>query len=872
MFSSLEALDAEDNLHAAPVARQGAFQPKVKPRARKGGAGPARPPFPGPAFKTKSLPPSALNNEQENYVARLQEEAETVTRNLESQSTGITPEVFNKVGIETGPTYNSGLADASCINSAEVTEVPDRNIYIHFNAAAIESLAASTVREPIAPDEGSGLPVSGIVETQESAAVPLQALAEQDAFGCLSTLSEENRIKPPIEVSDAPSAFDQLLASHAFLPEPAVEHVIEVGAPSEKLTDGTEYLPFSAAFEATGALRKKKRPCKDRQDNIPVVANQGGLTLAEDASIDDTNATSNSEAKHSKKRRMKMSGANEQQQRVSLERMSNTQKKNKGAKVASLAAPVSAVDATVAEESTQEEVTKSVGEPARKKKKGHKQAREVKDDGKDHPNTSSEGLLAGSVFTCASQSAADVAIDVSRATVGAQDRMKQDAQGNVGEQQEVGDVCTLLGPCKRKRRKPAKFLDGADDDEVISTTTGALEIAKLNRKQESQAGTHQDFEENVALSELFPSLPMKIFKLKESKLASSNATRVGKPVTPTTEENQKKKFRKFVPHRRRVERRAMNPADPDLDPKKMTMKDIIRLAEAKERMLKKDNAKKAKNGDQATVNEPEKEPESYESTCMAPQVQIVDGQIVINEQSLVVNAHPKDDIRSYRRVEETHAKLNYHSYMKRTRTQTWRPDETELFYQALREFGTNFAMIQHLFPGRTRKQVFLKYKKEEKCSPLRISEAMRVKPCDTSHFLEVISSLNLLPSEIPDELESVQASVPVELSSSKKEIGDNSCSPEGGERQMADGAACALKLDEQSVHSKNQGTHDRDNNSACSIETLNLGQPNGHQELITEEATKLNEISKPCESPRKPPSPPRKKKSLFSYQISAAKS
>ncbi|MCO5585980.1 hypothetical protein L7F22_039917 [Adiantum nelumboides] len=532
MFSSLEALDAEDNLHVAPAARQGAFQPKAKPRARKGGAGPTRPPFSGPASKTKSLPPSALNNEQ-NYVARLQEEAETMTRNLESQSTGITPEVFNKVGFETGSTYNSGLADASCINRAELTEAP------------------STVREPIVPDEGSGFPVSGSVETQESAAVPLQALSEQDAIGCLSTISEENRIEPPIEVSDAPSAFDQLLASHAFLPELAIEHVTEVGAPYEKLTDGTEYLPFSAAFEATGALRKKKRPRKDRQDDIPVVVNQGGLALAEDASIDDTIATSNIEAKHLKKRRIKMNDANEQQQRVSLERMSNTHKKNKRAKVASLAAPVLAVDATVAEERTQAEVTKSVGEPAKKKKKGHKQAREVKDDGKDHPNTSSEGLLVGSVFTCASQSAADVAIDVNGAMVGAQDAMKQDAQGNVGEQQEVGDVCTLLGPSKRKRRRPAKFLDGADDDEVISTTTGALEIAKVNRKQESQAGTQQDFEENVALSELFPSLPMKISKLKESKLASSNATRVGKPVTPTAEENQKKKFRKSVPHRRR---------------------------------------------------------------------------------------------------------------------------------------------------------------------------------------------------------------------------------------------------------------------------------------------------------------------------------
>lgn len=155
------------------------------------------------------------------------------------------------------------------------------------------------------------------------------------------------------------------------------------------------------------------------------------------------------------------------------------------------------------------------------------------------------------------------------------------------------------------------------------------------------------------------------------------------------------------------------------------------------------------------------------STCLAPQVQFVDGRIVINEASLTVNAHPKDDIRTYTRVEETHSKLNYHSYMKRTPKLKWNKDETDLFYevllcmtcnlvvldfvnclwdffpdclQALREFGTNFAMIQHLFPGRTRKQVLLKYKKEEKSCPLRVSEAMRLKPCGSS-FLSLIAKL-----------------------------------------------------------------------------------------------------------------------------------
>lgn len=44
--------------------------------------------------------------------------------------------------------------------------------------------------------------------------------------------------------------------------------------------------------------------------------------------------------------------------------------------------------------------------------------------------------------------------------------------------------------------------------------------------------------------------------------------------------------------------------------------------------------------------------------------------------------------------------------------------------QAVRQFGTDFSMIQQLFPGRTRHQVKLKFKKEERQFPSRLSEAL----------------------------------------------------------------------------------------------------------------------------------------------------
>jgi transcription factor TFIIIB component B'' len=44
--------------------------------------------------------------------------------------------------------------------------------------------------------------------------------------------------------------------------------------------------------------------------------------------------------------------------------------------------------------------------------------------------------------------------------------------------------------------------------------------------------------------------------------------------------------------------------------------------------------------------------------------------------------------------------------------------------QALQLFGTDFELIQNLFPGRTRRQVKAKFKNEEKLNPVRLADAL----------------------------------------------------------------------------------------------------------------------------------------------------
>ncbi|KAK9129800.1 hypothetical protein Sjap_010287 [Stephania japonica] len=83
-----------------------------------------------------------------------------------------------------------------------------------------------------------------------------------------------------------------------------------------------------------------------------------------------------------------------------------------------------------------------------------------------------------------------------------------------------------------------------------------------------------------------------------------------------------------------------------------------------------------------------------------------------------------DDGGGVSKIDESSVKLNYHSYMDKTPKERWSKHDTELFYKGIQQFGTDFAMIQQLFPGRTRHQVKLKYKKEERQHPLKVYDAL----------------------------------------------------------------------------------------------------------------------------------------------------
>jgi len=71
-------------------------------------------------------------------------------------------------------------------------------------------------------------------------------------------------------------------------------------------------------------------------------------------------------------------------------------------------------------------------------------------------------------------------------------------------------------------------------------------------------------------------------------------------------------------------------------------------------------------------------------------------------------------------VDPTEQVINSYSYSTRERPDRWTPEETTKFYEAVSALGTDFNLIAHLFPMRSRNQIKTKYKYEEKRNPAKL--------------------------------------------------------------------------------------------------------------------------------------------------------
>uniref|UniRef100_F6I0M5 Myb-like domain-containing protein n=1 Tax=Vitis vinifera TaxID=29760 RepID=F6I0M5_VITVI len=192
-----------------------------------------------------------------------------------------------------------------------------------------------------------------------------------------------------------------------------------------------------------------------------------------------------------------------------------------------------------------------------------------------------------------------------------------------------------------------------------------------------------------------------------------------------------KKFSHSTRRKRRcVDKTLLETPEDEIDPQKLPIRDLIVLSEMRERMNKEASSSKVPLANQSADD-------SY----------LHDSFDNGWETGATEQARASNDDEENVRIQSSSHYINYQSYMDKTPTSRWSKSDTELFYEAVQQFGTDFSMIMQLFPGRTRNQVKLKYKMEERKHPLRLFEASTNRAKDHSHFELVIEQLKQVAAQ-----------------------------------------------------------------------------------------------------------------------------
>ncbi|KAH6622429.1 hypothetical protein C7974DRAFT_398275 [Boeremia exigua] len=148
-----------------------------------------------------------------------------------------------------------------------------------------------------------------------------------------------------------------------------------------------------------------------------------------------------------------------------------------------------------------------------------------------------------------------------------------------------------------------------------------------------------------------------------------------------------------------------------------------------------------------------------------PRYHLVDGRIeLVHDSALIDRERDADrDLALMHVTEEDDltTRITARSFMKANRRfpndfvlpgqgKRWTPDATELFYQGLRSFGTDFGMIAHMFPGVPRRSIKTKFTREERENPALVKAALRGESQLASHWSAFLEASNLDDDALAD--------------------------------------------------------------------------------------------------------------------------
>ncbi|KAI8296518.1 Transcription factor TFIIIB component B'' [Colletotrichum sp. SAR 10_98] len=306
-------------------------------------------------------------------------------------------------------------------------------------------------------------------------------------------------------------------------------------------------------------------------------------------------------------------------------------------------------------------------------------------------------------------------------------------------------------PSKAPAKRPRKRAPQAEDDETAEASESAAATKPKRQRKKKDDATTADGSEP----------PKRPARPRKKKTAEDGAAAAA--AAATTDGGEDSAGAEPKPKRPR-RARSITPEDAEnqeADLSVLTMGDLTRdlrigkkfsrhdellerhrekQAKARERLKSRRNGTedpsesgtpgpRSANGTPAPAA-PASKPQPAASASMGqtgPQFQIIDGQIVVDQNSLALDRHAIADANAedMLEIEENDfttltTQNSYRTGSKLKGPNVWTEDETELFYRGLRMFGTDFQMISGMFPGKNRRHVKMKFNREERHAPARI--------------------------------------------------------------------------------------------------------------------------------------------------------
>ncbi|KAI8813855.1 hypothetical protein BJ742DRAFT_787700, partial [Cladochytrium replicatum] len=127
------------------------------------------------------------------------------------------------------------------------------------------------------------------------------------------------------------------------------------------------------------------------------------------------------------------------------------------------------------------------------------------------------------------------------------------------------------------------------------------------------------------------------------------------------------------------------------------------------------------------------------AAAAAPRVRLVDGRLVVDTLSLVIEEEAEEELEMENVEEGSNEYITSQSFRRPTAGHTtWNKADTERFYQGLAYFGTNFTMIAMMFSKKKAKHIKNKFNVEERKNPKKVTKALRQRRTPDEELLEQI--------------------------------------------------------------------------------------------------------------------------------------